>query len=262
MAENLVFNFKNQISIHYRFKPAVRDCRHLLIVMSGFNIPDPTVYDFTMLDHCHSAILWIKDDFGGLPAYYLCNEMNFDIEQGISLLIQGVIDFVKPADTTILGASKGGSMSLYYGLKHNIQNIITAVPQFYIGSYVAEGYWASVGVKMMGGTSPEKITKLDNLLIDVINKDKHKNANIYLFTSPDDKQFSVEIEPNLALLHEYANFNLVETCSSYAKQHNQITRYNLNVILSIIYQLENNITPAYGQVRNGDGWLPVVSCSR
>lgn len=89
MVENLVFNFKNQIPIHYRFKPASRDCRHLLIVMSGFNIPDATIYDFTMLDHCHSAILWIKDDFAGLPAYYLCNNMNFDIEQGVSLLIQG-----------------------------------------------------------------------------------------------------------------------------------------------------------------------------
>lgn len=255
MVENLVFNYKNQTPIHYRFKPASRDCRHLLIVMSGFNIPDATIYDFVMLDHCHSAILWIKDDFGGLPAYYLCNKMNFDIEQGVSLLMQGVIDFVKPTNTTILGASKGGSMSMYYGIKHNIRNIITAVPQFYIGSYVAKGYWTHVGQEMMGTISPSNINKLDNMLQDVIYRDKHKTANIYLFTSPNDKQFPVEIAPNLALLQEYNHFNLVETSSSFATEHNQITRYNLNVILSIIYQLENNITPAYGRVKNGNGWL-------
>jgi len=48
--------------------------------MSGFNHPDPTFYDFTMLQDTQSAVLWIKDDFNGLPAYYLCNNMNVDIE--------------------------------------------------------------------------------------------------------------------------------------------------------------------------------------
>lgn len=146
-------------------------------------------------------------------------------------------------------------MSMYYGIKHNIRNIITAVPQFYIGSYVAKGYWTHVGQEMMGTISPANINKLDNMLQDVIYRDKHKTANIYLFTSPNDKQFPVEIAPNLALLQEYNHFNLVETSSSFATEHNQITRYNLNVILSIIYQLENNITPAFGRVKNGNGWL-------
>lgn len=85
-------------------------------------------------------------------------------------------------------------------------------------------------------------------------KDKEKSANIYLFTSPDDKQYLTEIEPNIQYLKEYNNFNLIETHSSFATEHNKITSYNLNVILSIIYQLENNITPEFGHVRNGDRW--------
>lgn len=252
--QNLIFHFKNKIDIHYRFKPVKGDCKHLLIVMSGFNIPDPTVYDFSMLEHCHSSILWIKDDFGGLPAYYLCNNMNFEIEQGVSTLIQGTVNFCKPNNISILGGSKGGSMALYYGLKHDIKNIITAVPQFNIGSYVAAGYWQHVGKKMMGNLSDKNIKLLDMVIKNKLYQHKRKDANIYLFTSPDDKQFATEIEPNLLLLSQYANFNLIETCSIYAPEHNKITAYNLNLILSIIYQLESNITPHFGHVRNGDGW--------
>lgn len=252
--QELTLNFKNKIPVHYRFSPAKRDCRHLLIIMSGFNIPDPTIYDFNMMEHCHSAILWIKDDFYNLPAYYLCHEMNFEIEQGVSLLINGTIDFVKPDNVTIMGGSKGGSMSLYYGLKHKINNIITAVPQFNIGSYVAQGYWEQVGKSMMGEVTKQKTKLLDLLIINQLIKDKNKKTNIYLFTSPDDKQYVTEIEPNLPHLREYKNFNLIETYSSFATEHNKITAYNINVILSIVYQLENNITPAFGHIRNGDKW--------
>lgn len=254
MTEELTFSFKSNLAIKYRFKPGAKDCKHLLIVMSGFNIPDPTIYDFNVLNHCHSNILWIRDDFNGLPAYYLCNGMNFNIEQGVSLLIKGVIDFVKPAMVSILGGSKGGSMALYYGMKHGFTNIITSVPQFRIGSYVAEGYWHEVGKQMMGTVSENNIRLLDRYLPDIINKDAKIDKNIYLFTSPKDKQYPVEIQPNLPLFDKYANFNLIESRSSLFQEHNQITGYNLNLILSIIYQLENNIRPKLGHVRNGDEW--------
>jgi len=252
--ENLIFNFNNTINIHYRFKPSTYDCKHLLIVMSGFNIPDATVYDFNMLEHCRSAILWIKDDFNKKPAYYLCNGMNFDIEKGVSLLINGVIDFVKPKNISILGGSKGGSMSLYYGIKHNILNIITSVPQMRIGSYVAKGYWKDVGKVMMGNVTEKNTKLLDEYIKNALLRDKKKNRNIYLFTSPKDKQFSTEIEPNLSLFEAYDNFNLIESNSVFAEQHNQVTGYNLNLILSIIYQFENNIQPKFGHLKNGEAW--------
>ncbi len=251
--ENLIFNSGN-ISIKYRFKPSTYDCKHLLIVMSGFNVPDPTIYDFTMLEHCRSAILWIKDDFNDKPAYYLCNDMNFGIENGVSQLIKGVIDYVKPKITSTLGASKGGSMSLYYGVKHNISNIITAVPQFKIGSYVAEGYWEDVGKQMMGNVTENNINMLDNYLKTTLRLDKNKDRNIYLFTSPKDHQFLIEIKPNLSCFDGYSNFSLIESNSTFIEKHNQVAGYNLNLILSIIYQLENNIAPKIGHVKNGDSW--------
>lgn len=253
--EDLIFNYQSKLPINYRFRAPKGDCRHLLIIMSGFNIPDPTIYDFTVaIQHCHSAILWIKDDFNTLPAYYLCNDMNFEIEQGVSALIDGVINFVKPKMTSIVGGSKGGSMALYYGVKHDLPNIISAVPQFNIGRYVAEGYWKEVGQQMMGNVTPVNIHMLDNYLPAMIKKDNNVSRHIYLFTSPKDPQFETEIKPNLPLFSKYSHFSFIQSNSALIEKHNQVTSYNLNLILSIIYQLENGIQPMLGNVKNGESW--------
>lgn len=249
-----VFKARPGLDIHYRLQTPKYDCQHLLIVMSGFNIPDPTIYDFEMLSHCRSTILWIKDDFNGLPAYYLCNNMKFEIEQGVSTLIDAIIHAVKPKYTSILGASKGGSASLYYGIKHKIKNIVSCVPQFRLGHYVASGYWESVGHAMMGGVSPEKVFILDRYLPGMIKQDKMLQRNIYLFTSPQDKQFISELEPHLPLFDKYSSFNLVETCSPLVTEHTQVTPYNLNLLLALIYQFEDGITPRWGHIRNGSQW--------
>ncbi|MCT4701571.1 hypothetical protein [Dryocola boscaweniae] len=256
MMEDLIFNRGNKLPIHYRFKKSAGDGDHLLIVMSGFNIPDPTIYDCSnVLTHCDSHILWIKDDFNGLPAYYLCNNMSFDIESGVSLLISGVIDYLKCGRVSIVGGSKGGSMALYYGIKHNLNNIITAVPQFNIGSYVAHGsYWEHVGKQMMGTITETNIAHLNAKLPYMVEQTKQKNSHIYLFTSPVDEQYLSEIVPHLPLFSHYEHFNLIESKSRLLTQHNQVMGFNLKLILALIYQFENGISPAWGHVRNGNGW--------
>ncbi|KWB79393.1 hypothetical protein [Burkholderia ubonensis] len=250
--EEKKFRYSNGVEVTYRFQAPKYDCRHLLIVMSGFNLPDPTIYDFNLLSHCRSNILWIRDCFDGLPAYCLCTGMNFDIEHAVSALIDGVIEFLKPTDASILGASKGGSIALYYGIKHRLDNIITAVPQFRIGSYVAPGtYWEAVGKSMMGRSDEGNVRLLDRYLPDLMHRDGKKDRNIYLFTSRADEQFATEIKPNLALFDKYENFNYIETNSACVTKHTDVTAYNLNLILALIYQFEAGIAPVWGKISNG-----------
>lgn len=254
--EDLVFKRGNKTPVHYRFKKSTRDCQSLLIIMSGFNIPDPTIYDFeNILTHCDSHILWIKDDFNGLPAYYLCNQMSFDIESGVSLLITAVADYLKCTQVSIIGGSKGGSMALYFGIKHNAKHIITAVPQFNIGSYVSLGtYWEHVGKQMMGNITDRNIATLNGKLPAMVEHSKQKSSHIYLFTSPTDVQYRTEILPHLPLFSSYKNFNLIESKSSLISEHNQVMGYNIKLILSLIYQFENGISPFWGHIRNGNEW--------
>ncbi|MBJ3813697.1 hypothetical protein F9C28_01805 [Shimwellia pseudoproteus] len=242
--EDLQFDVGPTLQIQYRFQKARFDCKHLLIVMSGFNSPDPTAYDFTTtLHHCHSAILWIKDDFNRLPAYYLCQGMDFAIEAGVSALIDHIITTVNPGRTSIIGASKGGSAALWFAVKHNILNVIACVPQLHIGSYLANSKWQETGRVMMGSMDEQNIARLDALLPQKITADRQLSRNIYLFTSPEDEQYTTDIQPYLPLFERYQNFNLVETHSRFVSRHEDVTRYNVNLVLALVYQFEDGITP-------------------
>ncbi|MBB1198989.1 hypothetical protein EGM70_01540 [Enterobacteriaceae bacterium 89] len=256
MAEDRIFQQNTPYPVHYRFRQASRDCQHLLIVMSGFNVPDPTIYDFTqVLGHCDSHLLWIKDDFAGLPAYYLCQDMSFGVENNVSQLINGVIQFLNCRQVSIVGSSKGGSAALYYGVKHNLANIVSVVPQFRIGSYVATGsYWENVGRHMMGEITDQNIDLLNHKLPLMLTTAKNTAQNIYMFTSTGDYQYESEIKPHLSCFERYNRFNLITSQSSLITEHNQVANYNIKLILSLIYQFENGISPEWGSVRNGGGW--------
>jgi hypothetical protein len=256
MAEERIFQQDSPFPVHYRFRQATRDCRHLLIVMSGFNVPDPTIYDFTqVLQHCDSHILWIKDDFAGLPAYYLCNQMSFAVEHGVSQLISGVMEFLKCSYVSIMGASKGGSAALYYGVKHNLNHIISICPQFLIGSYVAAGtHWEHVGRQMMGEITEDNVGMLNHKLPHLLATAPRAAQHIYLFTSIADYQYESEILPHLSCFERFPHFNLINTHSVLVSEHNQVANYNIRLVLSLIYQFENGISPQWGNVRNGGAW--------
>lgn len=114
--------------------------------------------------------------------------------------------------------------------------------------------WPKVGEAMMGTITPAAITLLNKRLPNAIRSDRQPDKNIYLFTALADYQREQEILPHLELLEKYENFNLIKSASPCITQHNEVTRYNLNLILALIYQLEQKIIPSWGHIRNGSSW--------
>ncbi|MGL6605761.1 hypothetical protein [Aeromonas hydrophila] len=81
--------------------------------------------------------------------------------------------------------------------------------------------------------------------------DKFLDRNIYLISSPRDEFYESEIEPFLHYFWKYNNFNFVFTDSCLAWRHNKVTRYNIPIILSIVYAHGEGIHPQFGFVQNG-----------
>lgn len=246
----------DDIHVKYRFKPSESDRSHLLIIFSGFHFPVMTRYDF--IGEAHKGykgnILWIKDDFNDLCSYYLCQNMDFIIERAVIALIDSVLEqySLQKSQCTLAGFSKGGTAALYFGIKYGFTNILSTVPQFSIGSYVKKN-WVTVAQNMMGEEANNNVLTLDSLLPDLIEQDCQLARNIYLFSSLSDIQYELEIEPNLQRLQKYQNFNLVMTDSDLVRQHNHVTRYNIPLILSILYALCEGVTPRYGAITNNGG---------
>lgn len=242
-------------TLKYLFQESKQDRRHLLVVFSGFGANTSIDYDFIgePAYSCRSNILWIKDEINSECSYYLCENNKFDIENAVLSLINKTIDALDISQDmcTLMGFSKGGSAALYYGIKYNFKNIISSCPQLHVGSYSVKN-WPRVAQNMFGkNITDNTISEVDQLIPNLLKNDSNYNRNIYLISSPNDEQFPEEIEPYLCHFFKYKNFNFIFTQSSLAWQHNKVTRYNLPIILSIVYAHGEGIYPVIGQVKNG-----------
>lgn len=249
-----IFTHK-KIPVSYKLKPADQDRRHLLVVFSGFGSPVEAVYNFAgrSAASCRSTILWIKDDFDGACGYYLCQKMDFSIEEAVIALIEKVMFDLRlcRSQCTLLGFSKGGSAALYFGIKYDFSNIIAAAPQIKIGSFVAKEFPRTAN-KMVSSDVEKDLTTLDSLIPSLIRSDLTSSRNIYLITSYQDTLYESEIKPFINEFNRYQNFNLVCTRSSLVWHHNVVNRYNIPIILSIIYANAEGAFPKFGRVVNGN----------
>lgn len=243
----------NGIEIKFKKKNRKYDTQHLIVIFSGFGGSGEFTYDFeNALQDCPANVLWIKDDFNDHCTYYLCKNMDFAVENAIHDFIKLNLEELNltKAQCTVAGFSKGGSAALYYGSKYNIKNILSTVPQFYVGSY-ANNNWPVVANHMMGETTEQNINAIDRLIPNAIMDDKILDKNIYLITSKADKQYVPEIEPNISALIKYSNFNLLLSTSILVREHNQVTVHHLPLILGIMYSLAQGAVPRYGYTELG-----------
>ncbi|WP_429152641.1 accessory Sec system protein Asp2 [Aeromonas veronii] len=253
MSQEQVF-IKDGCNVFYKFQAAKQDRKHLLVVFSGFGAKRNIIYDFTGASSlgCRSNILWIKDDFYNECAFYLCHQMKFDIENTIISLINETISTlnIDKDNVTLIGFSKGGAASLYYGLKYDFKNIISSCPIVKVGSAL-NNIWPIVAKNVMGSISDDKISLLDHLIPDLLKNDVFLDRNIYLISSPRDEFYESEVEPFLHYFWKYKNFNFVFTDSCLAWRHNKVTRYNMPIILSIVYAHGEGVYPQFGFIQNG-----------
>lgn len=238
--------------IGFRQQQAKSDRNHLVVVFSGFRKHGTFDFGGGILDTFPSHIIWIDDTFSNNYSYYMLANGGEDISQDINEFILRKLQSLglDKKHCTLAGFSKGGSAALYYGVKFGYQNIVTSVPQFNISKYVRDN-WASECDAMFGGSDGTTYKKYENIISKIINDDEDVNKNIYLFTSPSDTQYETEIIPNLHLFERYANFNLVTSETPLVSQHNEVTRYNIPLILSVLNFLSEGIYPAFGKMVNG-----------
>ncbi|MFB7946689.1 hypothetical protein ACFC6L_17455 [Kitasatospora phosalacinea] len=240
------------VPIEYRFSHARNGNRHLVVVFANFTAPDEYGWGNGVLDKVRGNILWIRDFFEGANTYYLCKRMDFSLERSVAALIDRVMHslHLTPQDVTVFGSSKGGSAALFYGLKYGFRNIIASVPQFNIGSYVLDGI-PSAARLMMGEVTEQNVAVLDAVLPDLVRTSPHRNANIYLITSPQDEQYPRQVQPFVQLFQGYSNFNFIYNDSVLITGHGKVTLRNLPTIMGILNLLVDGVVPQIGLITNG-----------
>lgn len=244
------------VSVDYQFRKSRSDRQHLVVVFSGFREIDS--YDFRgeASKGLRANVLWIKEKFNEHQAYYY-RSSELDIGVVVNSLIESTLEAcgLSQSQCTLIGFSKGGTAAIYYGLRYDFKNIIATVPQFFVGNYLLKYRPDLLSKIFPAGIEGSSVDHLNGYLTDLVAGDAKVDKNIYIFTSPSDEQYVTDILPNVETFEKYNNFNLIETLSPLVTQHNEVTKYNIPLIVSIIASITDNAIPRYGWVGNGMGHI-------
>lgn len=240
---------KSNTTVSYRFRPALDDRRHLVVVLSGFRNPVHSV-DFVRSSASLTAnILWIYDDIDDVPGYYLWGKGLKDLGAPIHATIQHIANQLglTSSQITLFGLSKGANAAVIYGPRYGYKNIVASAPRALNGSSMRKDHpeiFAHVTNQQHDADMTEH--HINQCFTTAIDQDVDTNRSIYMFTSPEDvTRYFTESTVLSAKLDKYDNFNLIHTRSPLLQNHHDVTRYNLSILISILTQLSDGLVPTF-----------------
>ncbi|NKX56474.1 accessory Sec system protein Asp2 [Arthrobacter mobilis] len=247
----------NGVLVEYKRRAGRLDRRHLIVMFTGLRPLDAYDFDGRSSRDSQAHWLWIKDKFDGYYAYTVCRNMDHGIEHAVMALIDAELARLGLTrnECTLAGISKGGFPALYYGIKYNFRNIVATAPQVYVGTH-ARQVRPKIFAHMTGGGGDREQELLDALIPEAVAADRGTDKNIYLFSSAQDQFHQAQIVPALPMFAKYPNFNYIESDSDLVWNHAGVIRYNLPLMLSILYAAAENAPPRFGMVRNGNRLAP------
>ncbi|MBE6070884.1 MAG: hypothetical protein E7208_02880 [Clostridium butyricum] len=216
----------NKYNINYLLEKNSKS-KDLIIVFSACTkIGQKARYNYIRtLDKIKSNKLFILDDFGfdGRGAYYLGKDNDFMIEKEVVSLINKIRQDINPEKEIYIGSSKGGYSALYFGLEKTNSYIITGAPQYNLGDYLSIPNHKSILEYIMGDSCNDSIVKLNNLMKDKLNLNKHNNNSIYIHYSTEEETYKSDIKP---LLEEFDKLKIkIYKDEKMYKNHSELTLF-------------------------------------
>ncbi|MBR5273245.1 MAG: hypothetical protein IKU25_07655 [Clostridia bacterium] len=182
--------------------------------------------------------LFIEDTCGEFGCYYLCNNMNFDVEETVIALIESIMKKykIKKENVITFGSSKGGSAALYYGLKYRFGHIISGAPQTRIATYL--GGCRPKMLQYIAGDDlkAENLEFLDSLIINQVRTGS--NSKINLLTSKNDAQYECHIVPLLEKIKKTKQTHNI-VFQPEIKKHRDIATFFPNFLIENVQRIIN-----------------------
>lgn len=181
-------------TIHYLYYP-YKGSKHLCVIFSGFAGHEVRArYNYIRtLKNTNCNKLFILDDFGyhSVGSYYLGDSMSLYESNEIVDLINFINKDNLPL--TFIGSSKGGTASLIYGFRMNVNNIVIGSPQYMIGNYLSQNdYHLEIMNSIIKGTCYTPIM-LDRI-IDREYKVQKPQSRIWLMYSSKESSYDDDVK--------------------------------------------------------------------
>ncbi len=238
--------YESNVPIKYVFEAGKRHKDSLIIIFSDSNgneVDELNKYDYLAeLKNIDCNKLFILDNYGPKGCYYLGFNLNFEVETSVASLISYItrITNVHYKNIIMVGTNKGGSAALYFGLKYNMGNIIVGNPHIRIAEYILKN--EKVTAEYLLGFNPSKfeIEKLNQLIINQLNKNVLSKIFLLNGDSPKIKNHTDIIVKELAnrnIVYEHSETTEVE---NFNDVNNVFPKYLLMQLSSLLHNININ----------------------
>ena len=244
--------------INYLFLEGAKNSPYLIVIFQA--IPPAKnnfekVYGYKKtLNKINFHRLYIQDTYGLLGCYYMCENMDFSIEESTAMLIDDIMKQygIQRKNVITCGSSKGGTGALYFAAKYGLGHAICGAPQTRVGSFICSVNDETARF-MMGDTLPEEnVEYLNRIVLRHIDKDC--KSDIRIMSSVHDKQFNKHMVPLIARAKE-CGVPLDITLDERVKCHHDIAQYfqayMINNIFDVVMKDLGRDKPALNFDRNG-----------
>ncbi|EUJ25238.1 hypothetical protein [Listeria cornellensis] len=237
-----VYKAPNKQKLNYILEKSNQDDAPLLVIFSAFpRTGMKATYNYLRtLKDVDAHKLFILDNFGFQQrgAYYLAENGDFKIRAAVESIIIDIQKKLEPRNTIFVGTSKGGFASLYFGIKMNVDYIISGAPQYKLGNYLSDiPEKAPVLSGIMGNTEKSSIDQLNALLPAQIKESSGVLPKVYVHYSDQEHTYEEHIKDLVQDL-SVAEYSLVLDICDY-KIHQEVSKFfppflvqSLNEIIS------------------------------
>jgi hypothetical protein len=194
--------------VKYLFQPSTVKSPYLLVVFAGIHTREykggAPVYNYihTLKDVDHNK-LFILDEYKGQLCYYLGHNCKHDYEKAVIALITSIANQHNISANNIIacGSSKGGTASLYYGIKYHFGHVVCGAPQTFIADFLSnKGKMLQQALDNMTGSDSELGKYYINRLLLRLIEDTDSFPDIRLHIGKGDYHFEEHLVPLLEKL--------------------------------------------------------------
>lgn len=204
-SRDLVKKYSDSEDVHYLYEEE-NNSEYLAVAFHGFNTFNmKTNYEMLgILKDVPVSRLFILDDYDLNGRFYLDKDRKDLLQKNISNLIMEKANKLGISKDKIItvGASKGGSAALYYGLRLSVGNIISVGPPIYLSIYNSAHPNDRVFYKSIaGGFSKEDDVYMDKIMENVALLND-KTTHIHFFGITEDRYYKGYFDKYASFLNE------------------------------------------------------------
>lgn len=193
--------FDSTLKIKYLFSKN-ESSENLIVVFSGYS-SDPILkakYNYIKaINDINCNKLFILDNYGydERGCWYLGEQLNFKVEKSVVDLIRYIQNecSIGNENVILLGTSKGGFASVYFGMKYGYGHIIAGAPQILLYNHIKN--YPNIRDNMLPIITDANINKLNNIILEL---DRKNINNFYLICGTKDSHLKNHVVPLVSKL--------------------------------------------------------------